>query len=79
MTLTLILPERAATGSAHAALAPYWAEILGKRELTGYQVSQRGGWIRVCVVDDERVEVRGQAVTVIGSLHSAPGTAGTRL
>src|SRR5205814_9722885 len=39
------IPEDPATGSAHAALAPYWSEILGKTELVGYQASARGGWI----------------------------------
>ncbi|ALE17897.1 putative isomerase yddE, PhzC-PhzF family [Altererythrobacter epoxidivorans] len=37
--------EDAATGSAHAALAPYWCERLGRDRITAYQASQRGGWL----------------------------------
>ena len=38
------VPEDPVTGSAHCALAPYWAERLGRTELRGYQASERGGW-----------------------------------
>ena len=37
--------EDAATGSAHAALAPYWCERLGRDRIIAYQASERGGWI----------------------------------
>ena len=37
------IPEDPATGSAHCALAPYWAAKLGRSELRGYQASARGG------------------------------------
>ena len=56
--------EDPATGSAHCALAPYWASRLGKTEMVGYQASARGGTIRVRVVGD-RVKLGGQAVTVL--------------
>ena len=39
------VPEDPVTGSAHCALAPFWAERLGRSELTGYQASPRG-WRR---------------------------------
>jgi predicted PhzF superfamily epimerase YddE/YHI9 len=52
------------TGSAHCALAPYWGERLGRTEMTGYQVSARGGVVRVRL-DGERVLISGQAVTVL--------------
>ncbi|MGF1638169.1 MAG: PhzF family phenazine biosynthesis protein [Cyclobacteriaceae bacterium] len=35
--------EDPATGSSHAALAPFWAEILGKNEMESRQLSKRGG------------------------------------
>lgn len=57
------VPEDPVTGSAHCALAPYWAARLGRSELTGYQASRRGGTVRVRV-DGERVVIAGQAVTV---------------
>jgi predicted PhzF superfamily epimerase YddE/YHI9 len=57
------IPEDPATGSAHCALAPYWAAPLGKNELVGYQASSRGGTIRMRL-DGSRVTLAGQAVTV---------------
>jgi len=58
------IDEDPVTGSAHTALAPYWAGILGKTEMTGYQASARGGVVKVRVLGD-RVKLGGQAVTVM--------------
>jgi PhzF family phenazine biosynthesis protein len=58
------IDEDPVTGSAHCALAPYWAARLGKTEMTGYQASPRGGVVRVRVEGD-RVQLGGQAVTVL--------------
>ena len=55
--------EDPVTGSAHCALAPYWAPRLGKTELMAYQASPRGGVVRVTVAGD-RVRLAGRAVTV---------------
>jgi PhzF family phenazine biosynthesis protein len=55
--------EDPVTGSAHCALAPFWAERLGRAELVGYQASARGGFVRVSVAGD-RVLLGGQAVLV---------------
>ena len=57
------IPEDPVTGSAHSALAPYWAAKLGRTTLTGYQASRRGGVVRT-VVRGDRVLLGGQAVTV---------------
>ncbi len=66
------IPEDPVTGSAHTALAPYWAQRLGRAEVTGYQASARGGLV-LCAVADGRVLLSGWAVTVLdGTLHSAP-------
>ena len=35
------IDEDPVTGSAHAALAPYWAERLGRNEFTALQASKR--------------------------------------
>ena len=35
--------EDPVTGSAHTALTPYWAKLLGKKTLTARQLSARGG------------------------------------
>ena len=53
--------EDPVTGSAHTALAPLWAERLGKNNLVAYQASRRGG-ILDCVVAGDRVLISGNAV-----------------
>ncbi|SPE25248.1 putative enzyme [Candidatus Sulfopaludibacter sp. SbA3] len=58
------IDEDPVTGSAHTALGPYWAEKLGKTELTAFQASARGGVVRVRMAGD-RVKLGGQAVTVM--------------
>ena len=58
------IDEDPVTGSAHTALGPYWAGILGKSEFTAFQASARGGVVRVRVEGD-RVLLGGQAVTVM--------------
>jgi PhzF family phenazine biosynthesis protein len=66
------IDEDPVTGAAHCSLGPYWAERLGKSELTGHQVSRRGGTVRIRVRGD-RVDLLGQAITVLrGEL--APAT-----
>ena len=57
------VPEDPVTGSAHCGLGPFWADRLQKRELVGYQASERGGVVKVRV-DGDRVRLGGQAVTV---------------
>ncbi|MFB7664322.1 PhzF family phenazine biosynthesis protein [Kitasatospora sp. NPDC056138] len=67
------IPEDPVTGSAHTALAPYWAARLGRTRLTGYQASRRGGLV-VCELAGDRVRLSGRAVTVLdGTLLSRPG------
>jgi predicted PhzF superfamily epimerase YddE/YHI9 len=51
--------EDHATGSSHAALAPFWAKILKKNELFAYQLSRRGGSFK-CVMKDGEVKLTGQ-------------------
>jgi PhzF family phenazine biosynthesis protein len=58
------IDEDPVTGSAHCCLAPYWASVLGRNELIGYQTSPRGGVVRVRLCDN-RVILGGQAVTVL--------------
>ena len=58
------IKEDPVTGSAHCALAPFWAARLERQELIGYQASARGGVVKVKVMDD-RVLLSGQAVTVL--------------
>ncbi|HVM72812.1 MAG TPA: PhzF family phenazine biosynthesis protein [Anaerolineales bacterium] len=56
--------EDPVTGSAHCCLTPYWADKLGKTEMTAYQASARGGTVKVRMAGN-RVLLSGQAVTVI--------------
>ncbi len=58
------VPEDPVTGSAHCALAPFWAARLGRYELVGVQLSERGGRIRARVRGD-RVQLLGRAVIVL--------------
>jgi PhzF family phenazine biosynthesis protein len=62
--------EDPVTGSLHCRLAPYWSEQLGKKEFRAYQASARGGELHVRL-EDERVRLGGQAVTVFtGTLQA---------
>jgi PhzF family phenazine biosynthesis protein len=56
--------EDPVTGSAHAALAPFWAERLGRERFTAYQTSARGGQL-TCTLSGERAVLGGQCVTVM--------------
>lgn len=58
------IDEDPVTGSAHAVVAPYWAETLGRTQFSAYQASARGGHM-TCSVEDDRVVLGGRCVTVI--------------
>jgi PhzF family phenazine biosynthesis protein len=58
------IEEDPVTGSAHCCLGPYWKSRTGKDDFTALQASRRGGVV-VVRVRGERVELEGQAVTVI--------------
>jgi len=60
--------EDPVTGSAHTTLTPYWAERLGKKELTALQASKRSGRLH-CSYKEDRVKSIGDAVTyMIGTI-----------
>lgn len=56
--------EDPVTGSAHAALAPFWAERLGRDRFTAFQASARGGHL-TCTLEGNRVVLGGRCVTVM--------------
>lgn len=56
------IPEDPATGSAHCAIAPYWAERLGKNVIRSFQASERGGHFE-CEVSGDRVLITGSCRT----------------
>ncbi|MEE7560989.1 PhzF family phenazine biosynthesis protein, partial [Xanthomonas sp. Kuri4-2] len=53
--------EDPVTGSIHTALAPYWAQVLGRTRLSALQVSARTGLLQ-CRVEAARVHVSGTTV-----------------
>ena len=58
------IDEDPVTGSAHGALAPYWAKRLGRSDFTALQASARTGILHCGVVGD-RVILGGHCATVI--------------
>ena len=56
----------------HTTLAPWWAAVLEKREMSARQRSARGGKLVARVLGD-RVELAGQAVTVARGTMVPPG------
>ena len=61
--------EDSVTGSAHAALTPFWADRLGRASFTAHQASRRGGDL-TCRLDDGQAWLGGHCVTVVeGSFY----------
>ena len=62
------VPEDSVTGSAHAALARFWAERLGQTRFTAHQASTRGGTLTMQMDGGPgagRVWLGGPCVTVV--------------
>jgi predicted PhzF superfamily epimerase YddE/YHI9 len=58
------IDEDPVTGSAHAALVPFWAKRLGRTEFSALQASARGGLLH-CRLEGDRVILGGHCQTVI--------------
>ena len=56
--------EDSVTGSAHAALTPFWAAKLGRTAFTAHQASRRGGDL-TCRLDGEQAWLGGACATVV--------------
>lgn len=54
------IDEDPVTGSTHCMLVPYWAERLGRSELSAFQCSARGGELH-CRLQGDRVKIAGNA------------------
>jgi len=54
------IPEDHATGAAHATVAPYWSQRLGKTVLRAEQASPRGGVFRCTMLSPDRVALAGR-------------------
>lgn len=57
--------EDPVTGAAHCCLAPYWRDRLQKDQMIAYQASERGGVVKINYNGGDRVNLWGQAVTVM--------------
>ncbi len=55
------VPEDPVTGSAFTQTVPFWADRLGKTQLTAFQSSKRGGRV-YCRFLGDRTEIAGEAV-----------------
>ena len=66
------IPEDPATGMAQCTLVPYWAERLGKKRLTGRQISARVGDF-ACELAGERVRIGGKGVCYLKGSISIDG------
>ncbi|MXO60576.1 PhzF family phenazine biosynthesis isomerase [Altererythrobacter salegens] len=64
--------EDSVTGSAHAALTPFWAARLGRKRFTAHQASQRGGDL-VCRLDGDRAWLGGHCATVVEGTYFVTG------
>ena len=67
--------EDPVTGSAHCALAPYWAPRLGRDRFLAHQASRRGGLLRV-TLDGARVRLAGRSAVVASGTIAAGIVAG---
>ena len=56
--------EDQVTGTAHAALGPYWSGRLGRSRLTARQASQRGGLLELDLSRDGVVSMGGAVTTI---------------
>lgn len=57
--------EDPVTGAAHTVLTPYWSKVLGKKEMTAFQASPRGGKLKVQMDSNNRVNLIGDAVVLL--------------
>jgi PhzF family phenazine biosynthesis protein len=56
--------EDSVTGSAHAALTPFWAARLGRDSFAAHQASRRGGDL-ACRLDGAQAWLGGECATVV--------------
>lgn len=56
--------EDPVTGASHSVLAKYWGNKLNKKEMSAYQLSNRGGFLDLKILDEESLEVSSNAQIV---------------
>ena len=60
----LAIAEDPVCGSAHCQIADYWSKELGKKEISAYQASKRGGYLHCELTGNGRIAISGEAVLV---------------
>lgn len=53
--------EDPVTGASHSVLAKYWSDILNKKEMSAFQLSRRGGFLKLKIISNTELEVRSNA------------------
>ncbi len=56
--------EDPVTGASHSVLAKYWGDKLEKKEMAAYQLSKRGGFLNLKIINQNNLEVRSNAQIV---------------
>lgn len=64
--------EDPVTGSAHCKLADYWHKKTGKTMFRAYQASRRGGGMEIELIEDQRVYLTSNAMTILTGELSTP-------
>jgi PhzF family phenazine biosynthesis protein len=59
------IDEDPVTGASHSALAEYWEKKLNKTEMSAFQLSKRGGFLYLKVLDETNLEVRSNAQIIL--------------
>lgn len=57
--------EDPVTGASHSVLAKYWEEKLNKQNLSAFQLSNRGGFLNLKIVNEETLEVCSKAQIIL--------------
>lgn len=71
------IPEDPVTGSAHALVAPWWMETLGRREVRGWQCSHRPGGMVCAATSSGMIRLSGAGHLLWdGTLQLDSGNAG---
>ena len=55
----LAIAEDPVCGSGHCHIVPYWSRTLGRKDVTAYQASRRGG-VLYCSDEGDRIILRGK-------------------
>ena len=64
------IPEDPVCGSAHCQISDYWAQRLGKGEISAYQASPRSGVLTCRLINRDHIAIGGTA-TLIASAELA--------